>query len=446
MPESTPAEGMVDVGLRSDVSRLLRAAIGVVRNKGVTSIADQVIVSATNFLTTVIIGRAAGQDALGAYSLAFSVMLILLCLQESLVCLPYVIQHRKLEGDDRRRFAGSVGVQATALCAIMLVVLSVATLVLFRTSAGNAPWLATAFMVAVPFTLLRDFARRMAFAHLVVRNAVVVDTVVLIVQIGGLLVLRQFGWLNASTGYLAIALACALAGLGWLWSARKEFGQPRGRLKSDIRHGWSIGGWVLGSQVVSILSSYLVYWIVVYKLGEDSAGVLAACSAIILLSNPIILGTHTYLVPRLAEALATEGDRGVDRVCIQITLFLVAVMSLFSVAAFAFGNLFLGIAYGATYVGNAVVSGLYGISALAQAAGAAPDHALWVKQRPAVSFWTGVAGVGLMTLLALAAIPAWGLLGAVSAMAVGNAVTAGLRWIAYRRVMRPFAISEGGQA
>ena len=353
----------------------------LVRSKSLASIADQVLVSATNFLTTVIIGRAAGQDALGAYSLAFTVMLVVLCLQETLICVPYTIEHRQFKGSMRRQFAGSAFVQAALLAAAVTLVLAVGGLVANQLSSLLPLGLALAIAIAAPCVQLRDFARRMSFAHLVVSGAIAIDGVVLILQLGLLLVLWRLGWLSAASAYLAIAVVCAVAGIIWLRTYRRDFLPPGNRLAADMRRNWSLGRWILGSQVVSILSAYLIYWLVAGSLGKGASGVLFACSAIILLSNPITLGTYTYLTPRLAEAFALEGNRGVLRVALQTALFLAAVMTAFCLAAFAFGNVFLTVVYGKAYSGYAAVTGVYGLALLANAVGIAPEHALRVTRR-----------------------------------------------------------------
>jgi O-antigen/teichoic acid export membrane protein len=413
-----------------------RAILDRVLNARLFSIADQVLVSATNFLTTVIIGRAVGQDALGAYTLAFSVMLIVLCVQESLVCLPYVIEHRRLPDVERRRFAGSASMQAAMLAAAVLAVLLLGAYVLWARGDSNAATLALAFAFAMPFVLLRDFARRMSFARLAVRGAIMVDGAVLALQLGMLLLLWRLEWLTAATCWLVIAAACGVAAVLWIGFFRTDFHLPKGRLSADISRGWKLGRWVFGSQIISVLSSYLVYWLVAEHLGQAASGVLAACSAIVMLSNPITLGTYMYLPPRLAQALAEEGDRGLYRVALGSMGFLAGVLSVFTLAAFLLGDVFLRTVYGPSFSGHAVVTGLYGLTTLAFAVSAVPDQALWVKQRPQISFWTGLFGLVSMSVIALCLMPYAGLVGAVCAMTIGSGLAAAARWTALHRLTR----------
>jgi O-antigen/teichoic acid export membrane protein len=410
----------------------LRFLAQVIRNKGLGAIVDQTLVSATNFLTTVIIGRAAGQDELGAYTLAFSMTLVLVCLQESLICLPYTIRHRRYEVIPRREFAGSTLLQAALLAVVLVLLMAIGALL---TGAGNLipMHLSIVLTFASPFILLRDFARRISFAHLDISRTIIVDSAVFVLQLGTLLALWRVGWLSATVAYVVIAAACAVGGTLWLWSFREHFLPGSKRLVQDFRNGWSLGGWVLSSQIVSILTTYLIYWLVAGHLGTVASGVLTACSAIILLTNPVTLGTYAYLTPRLSSALAGGGRRGVLVVALQTSAFLGTVMGAICLAAFVFGDLFLNLVYGAEFAGYANVSGLYGLFAVAQAVGAAPEHALWVTHRPQISFWTGLLGLACTVALAVWWMPMWGLTGAVSAMAIGSGLTAAMRWVAFLR-------------
>jgi O-antigen/teichoic acid export membrane protein len=395
------------------------------------------VVSVTNFLTTVIVGRAAGQDALGAYALAFSVMLLFLCMQQSLVCLPYTIKVCHLKPDERRGLTGSALLQAIFLSAILSLVMAIGIGATAFSSSSAITTLLVALAVAMPFALLRDFARRISFAQFNMPIALAIDGSVFALQIWLLVILWRSSLLTATTTYLAIAIACATAGLFWVWHRRREFSLSWRVALSDIRWSWPLGGWVLGSQIVTVANSYLIFWLAAAKLGMLASGTLAACNVIIQLSNPILLGTYNILSPRLAVANAQEGSQGVARVARQTTVFLAVVMALFCVVAFIFGDFVVRILYGNTYaiaeVG--IISGLMGLAELASAIGGAPDQVLWVRHRPSLSFWTGLTGLGCMVIAANWLIPAWGLIGVVSALVMGNSVASALRWFAFNRLI-----------
>ena len=137
--------------------------------------ADQAVVSGTSFLTLIMIGRWTGPDHLGAYAIAASVLAMLLAVQESLITRPYAIQLDRLPGAPTEHTFSSL-VLSILLSAVATCVLSAAALAL---SAAGAPqslveitWALTA---TTPFVLVREFARRFAFAHLKIFHVLIVD-------------------------------------------------------------------------------------------------------------------------------------------------------------------------------------------------------------------------------------------------------------------------------
>src|ERR1035437_4034789 len=75
--------------------------------QGVLSLVDQGVVSATNFLTGVIIGRACSKEELGLYMLGFSLILLVTGLQTTLICTPYMVYAPRLKGSAHALYTGS---------------------------------------------------------------------------------------------------------------------------------------------------------------------------------------------------------------------------------------------------------------------------------------------------------------------------------------------------
>ena len=76
---------------------LVLSAEGTLR-QGLLSLADQAVVSATNFATGVIVARTCSREELGLYMLGFSVILLATDLQTSLISTPYMVYAPRLKG------------------------------------------------------------------------------------------------------------------------------------------------------------------------------------------------------------------------------------------------------------------------------------------------------------------------------------------------------------
>src|SRR5262249_15910877 len=135
-------------------SRLLDTAF----RPGTLALLDQAVVSGTSFLTTVLVKRMGGGDELGVYALGFNVVVLLICVQESLIAWPYTVYGNRLRGAARAEYAGSVLVHQGLLSALATVGLAVTAALL---AAGiGPPGLAGVMAVlagVMPLLLWREF-------------------------------------------------------------------------------------------------------------------------------------------------------------------------------------------------------------------------------------------------------------------------------------------------
>ena len=95
----------------------------------VLALVDQAVVSATSFLTTVIVGRCTYPSQLGIYAIAISVLSSLFTIQGSLISHPYSIQRHRPLGTPSQH-AGSSLLNSTLLSAAVVLMLAAAALAL----------------------------------------------------------------------------------------------------------------------------------------------------------------------------------------------------------------------------------------------------------------------------------------------------------------------------
>ena len=389
---------------------------------------DQVIASGTNFATTIILGRFGGAESLGVYALVFSISVLILTIQESLISLPYTIQCRQLSSAKRHRYLGSSLIQACLLASVvspLLLIFGVMTGWLTEESALARA--ICAFALVAPMAMMRDIARRVSIAHLRPRGALAVDIAVSVTQISLLSSLAFSSRLNAASAWLVIGFACLLGSAGWFVATRKKFVLTMRRWRSDMLRNWRLGHWVLSSQVCSVLNGFAAAWLITLLMGSAAAGIFVGCTAIVLLSNPFILGMHNLLCPRIAAAYTEKGVEALRRVVLDTTFFLAASLSLFCAVVYMFGGPLTTFIYGESYQGYETTTFVMALAVLASGTGMSCDHALWVIHRPKVSFLTGLLGLSVTVLVTLVAIPALGVLGGSLGLLCGNAVSSATR-------------------
>jgi O-antigen/teichoic acid export membrane protein len=410
------------------------AAIPAAR-RGVLALLDQAAVSGTAFLTTLVLGRVCGPEELGVFSLGFAVMVMAICVQDSLVSAPYTVFSARMAGRSRARYAGSTLALAGLLAIAVVFCLAAGGLgALGAPSARILPVLG-ALGAAMPLVLLREFARRLAFAGLEMATALVVDGAVAAIQIAGLGLLVVTGLLSAASTMAAIGAACGLVGIVWLIGARRRFACARSQLARDWRQNWIFGRWILAAQSAAVANNYATHWLLAALLGTAATGALAACMSVVALANPLLLGASNFLSPSAARAWAETGAGRLHALVTRSSWLLGAAIASVCGLVVCFGDRIMALFYGHAYAGLGhllvVVAAAYLISAL----GLAPSHGLYAMRRSDWNFYPSAFGV-IVTLLAGAglAVP-FGITGAAYGFLLGNVTKTAGTYVAYRRIL-----------
>lgn len=427
----------------------LRAWLGTrnaaVARQGVTTILDQGVVSATNFLTAVVVARAASQRELGLYALGFGIVVLLTSVQTSLVSLPYNVYALRVPEAERRDYTGSTLVHHLAIALLSIAALGLASLVLSRAGgvAGFAEVLPL-LVVAAPFTLAREYLRQLFFSRLRFGAALAVDVVVAAAQLGALVALAPDGRVSARAAFAATAGASAVAvalfaAMGWRW-----FRVAPRRVLPSLRTNWVTGRWSLAAGVVAVASAQLYPWFTAATRGAEQAGVLAACTGITALANPLLIGMGNFLAPKIMHAHARGGLPAVQRVTRVALAVVAAAMALLCPALFVAGGALLGLVYGPQYAPYGLTVGVLALALVADWLSLPAHYALFFMDRAQVMFRSSLIVLAVTVLAGFALVSAMGVLGAALGLLAGHALATAYKWRAYRRRMGTAGAAELG--
>ena len=277
-----------------------------------------------------------------------------------------------------------------------------------------------ALVVVIAFILLRDYARRVCFAQLRMRTALLLDSCVAVGQIGGVALLAYLGVLSASRTYWVIGAACGLAALAWLIRMRTEFTLRISQAILDLRHNWSFGKWVFASGLLWTLSMNLYPWILAAFHGTASAGVWAACLGIIAIGNPLVMGAQNFLGPRIAHSFAEGGLSALRRFAFRASLVFSGLMIPLCMILLIFGGSLMVLLYGAKYAGNGIVVSVLAVNLLVTAAAFTYSRALFAMGRADVDFKVNFAALFVLLAVGIWLVKAWGPLGAAYSLLIAN--------------------------
>ena len=414
--------------------------LGRERSRALLSIGDQAVVSGTNFVTSVLIGRAAGKEALGVYLLATSLVLFVRGVQEQIVYGPYLVFCHKRKGSRLARYAGSV--LAHEGLWLLATALGLVGLAVYLNLGGEPAGLresAWVLIPAVPLILFREFARHIAFGHFRSGTAVAIDVAVAALQIGGLGVLYLLGALTVPAAFGVMGAACLL--VCWPWCVRFA-GGVRVRAKGVVTHwkrNWRFGRWALATHLLHGASHYLMPWVVALVDGEAATGVFAAGSTLVGIANMFVLGLAHYVCPKAAEAFNADGVPGLRRVLRAATLVFSAVLAPFAVACGLFGDALATLIFTEEFAGAGLVLAVLAVNMWANALSITCGNGLWAVERPDANFTADVISLIVVGACTAALIGPFGVVGAAWAMAIGGWVDVVARYVALRRVLRGVA-------
>lgn len=401
---------------------------GPTARNSLLSVLDQGLVSIGNFVTSVLLGRLAGLEELGAYTLGFTMLIVAATAHEALVAIPYTVFGNRLDDDARRSLAGSTFVHAIALAVVLAVALAVAALVVLLIGGpGDVARILFVVAAVVVVTVVREFARRHAFAELRVSTAVAIDGIATAVQLGGIAFLAAIDALTAPAVVAVIGVAAAATGLAWYRRNRSGLVIRRSEVFHSLERHWEFGRWVGAARLTSIAHSYIVPWLLAVLIGITATGGYSAAATVVAVTNPLLIGVGMVLTPRAAQAYHAGGFDEVRRVALKATLALTIVAGAIALPLVWFGEEILRVVYGGAADEFGAIVAVLSIALVVSVLGMGAEAGLRVIERPRVSFVASGCGLVTTATLTLLVAPAAGAVGGAWGVLAGGSVSAAIR-------------------
>jgi O-antigen/teichoic acid export membrane protein len=284
-------------------SGLIRQFLG----REVWALGDQAIVSATNFLTNLMLARFMGLREFGIFVLAWMSVLFVNSLQTALIIAPMMSIGPKQEEKDRPSYFGAVVFQELVLVSACFVLVFVAV----KTSSSlfhhpELEQLALPLAVSAFAYQMQDFIRRYFFAVRQSRRALVDDALSYLTQLPILFFLHRVGHLNSATALWVMA-GTSIVGMvaGWFWVERFEFHWDWIRGIS-ARH-WRVSRWLTASALLQWISGNLFLLAAPVYYGAAAAGVLKASQNLMGVTHIWFQGLDNVVPVETARRLREGG-------------------------------------------------------------------------------------------------------------------------------------------
>jgi O-antigen/teichoic acid export membrane protein len=407
------------------MSLMVRLSSDTMLRKSLISLADQAVVSGTNFAITVLLGRACGKPEVGLYYLALQAFMLARGVQEQVIVSPLLVYGGRKQADEFKAYAGSSLVHELIYIALVATLLLVVALTGVCTGElGDLLWL---LVGAAPLMLLREFIRQMSFGQLRVGQALAIDVAVCTLQLAGLACLVEVGLLTTLSTFIVLALGCALPVLVVTLVRRGSFAAHANRLWPDWRNNWRFARWALASQLLGQSMPLVLPWVVAGTHGEAATGSLGVGTTLIGFANMFVLGMSNFVCPQAAKAYATGGKRDLVNVLQKAAGTYLLVLVPFAAAMLLCGPWLMTMIYGPDFADAGQIMGVLAVGAVANSLGIAAGNGLWAMDLPSANFRADACAMLTWLVTTALLVPWLGAYGAALASAAGTIVGSAVR-------------------
>jgi O-antigen/teichoic acid export membrane protein len=406
------------------------------------SIADQMVVSATNFFTGVFLARVCDLHEYGVYVICFSILLLLNSVPGALVTGPMQVLTPVIRDEQANRdyLKGLLFFQMALTTGLATTVwFSIPFLRAWGGSDGEFLEAVGALGVATIFVQGQEFFRRVLFSRLLFARALVNDTAHGVLRIGLLLLLWKYStadpgsartWmLNAETVFYSVSLASAIACVLGYVQCRNLLGDGIGSLRSAVSRNWHLGRWTLSDSAVSYSGNQLVVLLVGGMIGMSGA---ASYEASRLMSGPIQVvqfALANVLSVRVSELFSNSSPQHAIRLAKAATWGGMAIFCLWLVIFWGFSAFIIEVTVGAKYSQELFSMLLFGLFYLVNWISVMQSILANAAMRPEIGFWGTTAGATTSLSLSFLLIPLHGVVAGIVAVTVGQAVSVLVKWL-----------------
>jgi O-antigen/teichoic acid export membrane protein len=401
---------------RSSMLRLLRHRSSLI-------LVDQAVASVSNFAVVLLVGRWLGPAELGLVALVLSIWVIAYGVFRAAVGDPMVV------------FGEPHGlgeyVAATGVMSVVGIGLLVGTsLILALASRSYAEVLALA--VGLPFLLLQDLWRRVAYMRGQPGKAVWNDVAYLAVQGVAIAVLHQAGEFTASGSLICWGLgAAAGAALGVIQFRPNRAGMRAG--VDMLMRGRGMSAWLVLDFGVNRWARQAVLFIIAAVAGTTAVGAIQASASLLGFTNILVLGWSSEALAVGAVAARRANDVEVRGLVRRSALFLLLTMALACGLFAVLADKLLPAIYGSGYSAYTRVAAIVALQTFLAAMDLYPVTLLRILQRTRRMFAARavLSPIGLLVAWPLASL---GLRGAAWATVAMAAALTGGAWLGIKAV------------
>jgi O-antigen/teichoic acid export membrane protein len=401
------------------------------------SLVDQGLTSGAGFAVNLLLARWMAAEVYGAFAVAFAGFLFVSGFHNVLLLEPMSVIGPS-------RYAERLPAYFRAQIMVHLVLVGplsaaslLASLFLWRVTPGSP--LVGAVLGAgltLPFLLLAWLARRMCYVVQQPSMAVLGSGFYVTFVAAGLFVLGHYHWLGSFTAFLLLGCGSVFTAGLLVWRLgllKRESNEELGvSWRVALRGNWIYGRWLVGSTVLSSVSSQTQMFLAAAMLGLGSAGILRAMQIPSLVMTQIAAAAGLLALTSFSYDFGNGHMEWLRRKAMLVSVGLVGGLLAFAFVLTIFAGQTERILFGGRYAAYAHLMPVLALVPAAMGFSTGYSMAMRASQKPRFDLLANAIAAPVGVVSAIFFIRWWGIVGAAASMAVGFAAYAiSVSWIYY---------------
>lgn len=381
------------------------------------SLAEQGMISGTNFASLLLLARGFDADTFGTFSFAWLTLLFVVNIQRSAVVVPFVIHTAKpgilaAEAPAWRRLSlWTTGLSATALALIAAAL-----------PAFDAPaWMGTAFALAALFVIpsfTYEFRRRWLIQLDRYGATVAAAATYAVLYIGGIVLAVASHRLEMAAAAFVLANGGA-ALLCTMLAPRLPKPDTPPKFVPFLKNLGHFIGWSVASNLAYNGYGHLPPLILGALAGPGPVALFQAMRNFTQPLSTAATAVDNFDKPRAARALAADGMDGLRRTLTHTTAAMATMTLPYVVFLVVAGQWLVPLVYGPRYGDPTLVLAWFGAVHVAVVFVYPLETSLFLLRRPDLLFRGRIFSAVIGVTLCLTLVPSWGLSGAMAGITAG---------------------------
>ncbi len=397
-------------------------------SKGGFAVLDQALISGSNFVMSTLLARWVTPVEYGAYSLAFSIFLLLSIIYQAVLLEPMMVFGGAAEKNSMRGYLRILFRIHLIITSVMFLALAISTAVASRW-AGPADresltWALAGAAIASPCVLLFWLVRRAFYLDVSIARAATGAVVYCVVLLSGFFLLQWRGWMSSFTAFVCMGVAAVATSLilfRQLQRALPEGGQAPGMLATWKSH-WRYGRWALAGSVASWVPMYVYYPLLSTFSGIAQSGELRALMNFAQPLAQFYAALSPVFLPYAARRRVSQGKKGLVSAAWSTTLLFVSVALAYWAVIVPFRTVVLRFVYDTKYTGAGSLMPAVALGSLLWSGTIGISIVLRAMESPRSIFIAFCVASVISVVVGVPATRAFGVAGAVWAMNASDAV------------------------